>query len=52
MTTRKTGSSIPSGKHQDEVSRLREEAKRGNTKAADNLLVAQLAAIRAKRNSK
>lgn len=52
LTTRKTGSSIPSGKHQDEVSRLREEAKRGNTKAADNLLVAQLAAIRAKRNSK
>ena len=49
LTTRKTGSSIPSGKHQDEVSRLREEAKRGNTKAADNLLVAQLAAIRAKR---
>jgi len=31
------------------VSSLREQAKRGDTKAADNLLVAQLAALRAQR---
>ena len=49
LTTRKTGSSMPAGKQQDEVSRLREQAKGGDKKAADNLLVAQLQAIRAKR---
>ena len=49
LTTRKTGSSIPSGKSENDVSSLREKARGGDIKAADNLLVAQLAAIRAKR---
>ena len=49
ITTRKTTSSVPSGKAQDQVSSLREKAKGGDMKAADNLLVAQLAAIRARR---
>lgn len=50
LTTRKTTSSVTAGKGQDEMSTLREKAKSGDTKAADNLLAAQLAAIRAKRN--
>ena len=49
ITTRKTTSSVPAGKAQDQVSSLREKAKGGDMKAADNLLVAQLAAIRARR---
>ena len=49
LTTRKSGSSIPAGRQQDEVSSLREKARGGDIKAANNLLVAQLAAIRAKR---
>lgn len=49
LTTRKTASSIPSGKSENDVSSLREKARGGDIKAADNLLVAQLAAIRAKR---
>ena len=49
LTTRKTGSSIPSGKSENDVSSLREKARGGDIKAADNLLVAQLAALRAKR---
>ena len=49
LTTRKSGSSIPSGRNQDQVSSLREKARGGDIKAADNLLIAQLAAIRARR---
>jgi ribosomal protein S16 len=49
LTTRKTAGSINPGRQQDQVSSLREQAKRGDMKAADNLLVAQLAALRAKR---
>jgi len=49
LTTRKTAGSINPGRQQDNVSSLREQAKRGDTKAADNLLVAQLAALRAQR---
>lgn len=49
LTTRKSGSSIPSGRNQDQVSSLREKARGGDMKAADNLLMAQLSAIRAKR---
>jgi ribosomal protein S16 len=49
LTTRKTTSSVPSPKYQDQVSSLREKAKGGDKKAADNLLVAQLAALRANR---
>jgi ribosomal protein S16 len=49
ITTRKTAGSINPGRQQNDVENLREQAKRGDKKAADNLLVAQLAAIRAKR---
>jgi hypothetical protein len=49
LTTRNTRSSVPSGRQQDEVSSLREKAKSGDKKAADNLLVAQLSALRAQR---
>jgi ribosomal protein S16 len=49
LTTRKTAGSINAGRQQDNMSSLREQAKRGDTKAADNLLVAQLAALRAQR---
>jgi len=49
ITTRKTAGSINPGRQQNEVESLREKAKRGDMKAADNLLVAQLAAIRARR---
>jgi hypothetical protein len=40
---------VPSGRQGDEVSSLREKAKSGDKKAADNLLVAQLSALRAAR---
>ena len=49
VTTRNTRSSVPSGRQGDEVSSLREKAKSGDKKAADNLLVAQLSALRAAR---
>jgi ribosomal protein S16 len=49
LTTRKGSSSIPSGSQKNQVESLREKARGGDIKAADNLLVAQLAAIRAKR---
>ena len=49
LTTRKTTSSVPSGKSQDQVSSLREKAKGGDMKAADNLLMAHMASIRARR---
>ena len=49
LTTRKTAGSINAGSQKNQVENLREQAKRGDTKAADNLLVAQLAALRAQR---
>ena len=55
LTQRKGSSSIPSGSKGDDLSRLREQAKgRGKqaTEAADNLLVAQMKAIRAARGSR
>jgi ribosomal protein S16 len=52
LTTRKTTSSVPSGRQQDQVSSLREKARGGDTKAADNLLVAQLSALRAQRGTR
>jgi ribosomal protein S16 len=52
LTTRKTTSSVPTGRQQDEVSSLREKARSGDTKAADNLLVAQLSAIRQARGTR
>jgi ribosomal protein S16 len=49
LTTRKAGTTINPGKAQDEMSSLREKARGGDTKAADNLLMAQMRAIRARR---
>jgi ribosomal protein S16 len=49
LTTRKTAGSINAGSQKNQVENLREQDKRGDTKAADNLLVAQLAALRAQR---
>ena len=49
LTTRKTAGSINPGRQQDQVSSLREKAKSGDKKAADNLLLAHMAAIRANR---
>lgn len=48
LTVKKSGS-MPSGNAGDDISRLREQAKGGDKKAADNLLVAQLQKIRAAR---
>jgi hypothetical protein len=49
LTTRRAGTQINPGKGQDEMTSLREKARGGDMKAADNLLVAQLKAIRARR---
>ena len=49
LTTRKTSGTINAGNQKNQVESLREQAKSGNMKAADNLLVAQLAALRAQR---
>jgi len=49
LTTRKTASSIPSGNQKSQVESLREKARGGDIKAADNLLLAHLSNIRAKR---
>jgi hypothetical protein len=50
LTQRRAGSSMPSGRSGDDVSDLREKARGGDKKAADNLLVAQMNALRAQRN--
>jgi hypothetical protein len=55
LTTRKTTSTVSAGSKSDDLSRLREQAKgRGKeaTQAADNLLVAQMKAIRAARGAR
>jgi ribosomal protein S16 len=49
LTTRKAGTTINPGRAQDEMSSLREKARGGDTKAADNLLMAQMRALRARR---
>jgi ribosomal protein S16 len=49
ITTRKTAGSITPGRQQNEVESLREKARGGDTKAADNLLMAHLSNIRSKR---
>jgi hypothetical protein len=51
LTTRK-GGTPRSGSSEDSVERLREQAKGGDKKAADNLLMAQLNKIRAARGSR
>jgi hypothetical protein len=52
LTGRKGISTTNSKNEQDSVERLREQAKGGDKKAADNLLVAQLARLRASRGSR
>jgi len=52
LTTKRTAGSLTNGRGQDDVSKLREQARSGDKKAADNLLVAQLSALRAARNSR
>jgi hypothetical protein len=53
LTGRKTGASNAAGRDtQNEISRLREQAKGGDKKAADNLLVAQLNQIRSARGGR
>jgi hypothetical protein len=48
VTTKRTSSSIASNE-KDEMSKLQEKAKGGDKKAADNLLVAKMKALRAQR---
>lgn len=48
LTNRKAGTALPSGE-KNEINSLREQAKGGDKKAADNLLMAQLRSIRAGR---
>ncbi len=48
LTTKRSGS-IQAGSGSDDITRLREQAKSGDKKAADNLLVAQLQKLRATR---
>ena len=50
LTNRKAGTAIPSGE-KDEIQSLRSQARGGDKKAADNLLMAQLRQIRASRSS-
>lgn len=49
LTSRRAGTQIASDRSQDEISSLRSKARGGDMKAADNLLVAQMKAIRAGR---
>lgn len=48
LTNRKAGTALPSGE-KNEINTLREQARGGDKKAADNLLMAQLRSIRAGR---
>jgi hypothetical protein len=52
LTQRKGSSSIAGGTRGDDVSSLREKARGGDKKAADNLLVAQMNALRAQRGKR
>ena len=49
LTTKRTGSPLANGQAGDEISNLRKQARAGDQKAADNLLVAQMRALRAGR---
>jgi len=49
LTPRRAGSVPNSRSQEDQINRLREQAKAGDKKAGDNLLVAQLAKLRAAR---
>lgn len=51
LTSRK-GSSTPNNRGGDDLSKLREQANKGDKKAADNLLVQRLQSIRAGRGSR
>lgn len=50
--TQRKGSSTAQKSQGDDISKLREQANKGDKKAADNLLMAQLQRIRASRGSK
>jgi hypothetical protein len=50
--TQRKGSSTNNRSNGDDISKLREQANKGDKKAADNLLVAQLQRIRAGRGSR
>ena len=50
--THRKGASIGGGKGQSDIESLRDKAKGGDKKAADNVLVAQLQSIRAARGAK
>lgn len=52
LTTRNTRSSVPAGNAKDQVESLREKARSGDKKAAENLLEARLGAIRASRDAR
>ena len=50
--THRKGASLGNSKNQSSIENLREQAKGGDKKAADNLLVAQLQSIRASRGTR
>ena len=52
VLTRKPGTNTNNKGEQDSINRLREQAKGGDKKAADNLLMAQLSKLRASRNGR
>ena len=52
LTNNKRNSGMSGGKGGDELTQLRDKAKSGDKKAADNLLVAQLAKIRSARTGR
>ena len=52
VLTRKSGQSTQSKSADDSISRLREQAKGGDKKAADNLLMAQLSKLRTARGGR
>ena len=52
LTTKRTAGSLANGRGQDDIGKLREQARGGDKKAADNLLVAQMSALRAARNGR
>jgi hypothetical protein len=49
LTTRRSGAPLANSSAGDEISNLRKQARAGDQKAADNLLVAQMKALRANR---
>ena len=52
LTNRKSSSNLPSPKSTDTFGDLREKARGGDTKAADNLLMQQLNALRSQRRGR